>query len=60
MRQVLNLRFVMAFKSGRFFKDVDRLVANGLIPNMEKITNKGTLVRRASSHLRHGVDRHSL
>ncbi|EKM52473.1 uncharacterized protein PHACADRAFT_211727 [Phanerochaete carnosa HHB-10118-sp] len=37
---VLNLRFILAIRGGKFFKDVDRLVASGMIPRIEGITNR--------------------
>ena len=42
----------MAFKSGRFFKDVDRMVSNGLIPKMDSVVNKGVFPsNRTTSNL---------
>lgn len=49
----------MAFKGGRFFKDVDRLVSNGLIPKMESITSRGMCPQasRGKKYLRQINDR---
>lgn len=37
---ILNLRFLLKIRGGRFYKDVDKLITSGIIPRIEAITNK--------------------